>query len=348
MNNGDHPTSFESASEEDTKPAAEHRSSVAGGVNPKSPPHNSGSDNDSPEDSSSDDDEEGNNKSNEYITEDGRKLSEYEIQRLERIKRNQDYLAKLGLEGKDGGGVLGQKQKRRRTKRSSDASQVVRRSPLSRRTKIKKVVTYAEPSASVRDLLRVADRKASNAPVDLMISSPEKAELSSLVLPKPPLDHKKSRNRNVNERLEAFIYLEFKRIQSSKTQLAKQADRNVRLAEKEVKYWHKLVGRWERRNRKHFEAERQRQTEAKERVVLGGKSIKELLQDLDVRFPEIVAVAQRYDHCLQVCPWNHGIVELCSLVLFTASHCSRRNTLHRRRQHGRSTSSNCAGRRKKR
>ena len=226
--------------------------------------------------SSSSDDEDATNKSKEYFTDDGRQLSEYEIQRLERIKRNREYLAKLGLAGKDGGGVLGQKQRRKRSGKPNEVA-VVRRSPISRRSKIKKVVTYAEPSASVRDLIRVADGKATDAPID-----------------------KRKPKKSVNERQEAFIYLEFKRIQSFKNQLAKQANRNVRLAEKEVKYWHKLVGRWERRNQKLLDAERQRQAEAKERVILGGKSIKELLQELDNRYPEIHAAVQRYDNDLQV------------------------------------------------
>lgn len=301
---GDHFSA--SANDEDKKRAAEDPKCETRSDHKDRTPNDSASERDDGNDgssaeSSSSDDEEVTNKSKEVFSDDGRKLSEYEIQRLERIKRNREYLAKLGLEGKEGGGVLGQKQRKQRSRKPDEVAQVVRRSPISRRSKIKKVVTYAEPSASVRDLLRVADKKAkaANAPVDLKIPSPDKDEFS-LQVPNPPPDNKRKSKKNVNDRQEAFIYLEFKRIQSSKSQLAKQAGRNVRLAEKEVKYWHKLVGRWVRRNQKQLDAERQRQAEARERVVLGGKSIKELLQELDGRFPEINAAIQRYDNDLQV------------------------------------------------
>jgi len=254
--------------------------------------------------SESDDENEDAGDTNDYVTEDGRRLSEYEIQRLERIKRNREYLAKLGLQGKDGGGVLGQKKKQKRppAKKSTEAP-VVRRSQLSRRSKIKKVVTYAEPS--LRDLLRVADKKeATNAPVDQKLAPiPKKEELVASEPTKPPPENetkKPKKSRGVNERQEAFVYLEFKRLQSSKNQTMRQAERNVRVAEKEVKYWHKLMASWERRSKKQLEAERQRQAEVKEREALGGKSIKEVLHEIDGRMPLIVAAVKRYDDCLQV------------------------------------------------
>ena len=61
--------------------------------------------------SDTDDDDE--SKPTGVDTEDGRTLSEYKIQRLVRIKRNWQYLAQLGLAGKEGGGVLGEKKKGR-------------------------------------------------------------------------------------------------------------------------------------------------------------------------------------------------------------------------------------------
>jgi len=244
--------------------------------------------------------EESESKSEAYVTEDGRTLSEYEIQRLERIKRNRAYLAQLGLAGKDGGGVLGKKKKKERPRKApTEEKPVIRR--VSRRSKAKPV-TYTEPSASVRDLLRVADKKATNAPVDLKLSSPEKADMGvqEAEPPKQPPPNSKPKKRSVNDRQEQFVYLEFLSIQSSKNQSLRQAERNVRTAEKEVKYWHKLVQRWERRKQRQSEAQRQRQTEVRERAELGGHSIKEVLQEIDSRMPEIAETVKRYDDLLQV------------------------------------------------
>jgi len=290
--------------EEDKKPAAKDRNSgksddeedQATAASHDDEEEDKGDGDSSSSDSSSDEEEE--DKSKEYVTEDGRKLSEYEIQRLERIKRNREYLAQLGLEGKDGGGVLGKKKKMDRPKKKPTAVPLaVRRSPISRRSKVKKV-TYTEPSASVRDLLRVADKKATNAPPDLNLPSPEKAALP-VAPPKTPPE-KKPKKPGINERQELFVHLEFKSIQSSKRTSLLQAERNVRAAEKEVKYWHKLIQRWERLNQRQVDAQRQKQTEVKERSILGGKSIKELLQDIDARMPEIQETIKEYDDCLQV------------------------------------------------
>jgi hypothetical protein len=84
--------------------------------------------------SDTDDDDE--SKPTGVVTEDVRTLSEYEIQRLVRIKRNRQYLAQLGLAGKEGGGVLGEKKRKARIKRVSKEAPVVRRSSRSRRTMI--------------------------------------------------------------------------------------------------------------------------------------------------------------------------------------------------------------------
>ena len=286
--------------DEDEKHAAKKPGEKSAGV---ASDDNDNNDDSASSNSSSEDDEgkeESESKSEAYVTEDGRTLSEYEIQRLERIKRNRAYLAQLGLAGKDGGGVLGKKKKKERPRKAAtDEKPVIRR--VSRRSRVK-TVTYTEPSASVRDLLRVADKKATNAPVDLKLTSPEKADMGTQEVepPKQPPPSNKPKKRSVNDRQEQFVYLEFLSIRSSKNQSLRQAKQNVRTAEKEVKYWHKLVQRWERRKQRQSEAQRQRQTEVRERAELGGNSIKEVLQEIDSRMPEIAETVKRYDDLLQV------------------------------------------------
>ena len=97
---------------------------------------------DEEEDSSDEDDEdeEGDESSTKKVlTEDGREMSEYEMLRFERIRRNKEKLAALGLESQTGGGVLGEKKKPKKKKKERPSVEVAgpKRSSLSRRSKVK-------------------------------------------------------------------------------------------------------------------------------------------------------------------------------------------------------------------
>jgi hypothetical protein len=154
-----------------------------------------------------------------------------------------------------------------------------------------------EPSISVRALLNDsgkigAKKRKTMATETVAAASTEKTEAA----PASPAKKK----RKTAERMEQFIYREFGRIKSGKNQSLKQAERNVRAAEKEVKYWGKLVTVWEKQQQRKLEAEKQKQEEELQRELLGGKSLKEFLQEIDSRMPEIQEAVKSYDDSLQV------------------------------------------------
>jgi len=250
-------------------------------------------DSDGDEGSSSDDDEEAKeSSSSRRMTVDGRELSEYEILRLERIKRNQEYLANLGLQGKNGAGVLGGKKKPRaptKKKRSEDeesARQVVKRPKRKR-----KEVDYSEPSNSVASLLRQHKAKEGGEGKKEPVHRP---------IPK-----KKKDKAPVN-RMELFLYREFKAIQKHKTDVLRQAERDVRASEKQVSYWFKKAERIElRREKKERRELQKKELEARiaafnaeemqmERNLLGCTK-RELLGQVDERMPELLSAAGRYE-----------------------------------------------------
>jgi hypothetical protein len=217
---------------------------------------------------------------------DGRQLSQYELLRQERIKRNKQYLAALGLEGTSASGVLGGKvsgkPSKRKRKRISPSQ---KRSSLSRRTKAS--VDYTEPPASVASLLRTNDKNEQEKKKDRP--------------PKPPNDRK---TKDPKDRLEKFVWLEFKSINAHKRQILSQAEKNLRNAGKEVKYWKKRAEVFERRQQRKLERKLEQakiinQLED-ERRQLGGGTAKELLQDIDNRMPDILSAVARYDAKLEV------------------------------------------------
>jgi hypothetical protein len=99
---------------------------------------------------------------------------------------------------------------------------------------------------------------------------------------------KQESKKNVIEQLDQFIFAEFQRIKSTNNLILKKAERNSKAAEREVKYWNNLVSVWERRNERSLEGARQRQAEAMHKEVFGGKTIIDLLHEIDNRLPAIV------------------------------------------------------------
>jgi hypothetical protein len=209
---------------------------------------------------------------------DGRQLSQYELMRQERIKRNKQYLAALGLEGASAPADKSAKRKRKKI------SPPQKRSSLSRRTKAEQV-SYTEPPASVASLIRTNDNK-------------EKKE------GKPPKPASEIKAKDRNHRMEKFVYLEFKSLKAHKKKVVMQAEKNVRNAGKEVNYWKKRVKIFERQEQRKLERTLEQTKITKEledeRRQLGGGTAKELLQDIDNKMPDILSAVARYDAKLEV------------------------------------------------
>lgn len=212
------------------------------------------------------------------VDEEGRPLSEYEIQRLERIKRNKDLLTQLGLQGKgDGSGVLGGKKKNSAPRKSeslkNDQVNVKRRQTISRKTKLNRK-SYKEPSKSIRSLLRETEGGTSTTSASKKKPPPKSA-------PKKPRV----------ERMSKEVYDAFQQAQARRRNLFQQAQRNVRNAEKEVKYWQK------RQTAATKPGSRKRE-DLRERRALEGKTAREFIQIVDERMPEITEVIHDYENAM--------------------------------------------------
>lgn len=209
---------------------------------------------------------------------DGRELSEYEIQRLERIHRNRQYLARLGLESTEGRGLLGRgKKPSAQSKKKSKAQPEPVQQRLSLRAK--KSIDYSEPSVSVASLLRQRDQEEKPVHVERKPQSGRK------------------RRRDHSERMEKFIYSEFQSLKGHKNQVLKQAERDVRWAEKEVKFWSQRAEKDEMREQRKQETITFREEEKEQ---LGGFTMRELLRDAVDRADELAAAADRYDEEFEV------------------------------------------------
>lgn len=242
-------------------------------------------DQDDQDENSSDDDGGNNGRAGaSAASPDGRQLSDYELLRQERIKRNKQYLTALGLEGTgaSGGVKASGKPIKRKRKRVSPSQ---KRSSLSRRTK--ESVNYTEPPASVASLIRTADKKKEEGNKD-----------------GPPKPQSERKTKDPVNRLEKFVFLEFKSIKAHKRTVLSQAEKNLGKASKEVKYWKKNAEVFERRQQRKLDRKVEQAKIVKrledERRQLGGGTAKDLLRDIDNRMPDILAAAARYDVKLEV------------------------------------------------
>jgi hypothetical protein len=245
---------------------------------------NNDEDDDQDEENISDDDNNGRAEA-AGASPDGRQLSDYELLRLERIKRNKQYLSALGLEGTSAnGGVKASGKPVKRKRKKVSPSQ--KRSSLSRRTK--ESVSYAEPPAGVASLIRTVNKKEEEKVKDRP--------------PKPPSERK---SKDPLDRLEKFVFLEFKSIKAHKRQVLNQAEKNLAKASKEVKFWRKGAEVFERRQQRKLDRKLEQAKIIKhiqdERRQLGGGTAKELLKDIDSRMPDILSAVARYDAKLEVC-----------------------------------------------
>lgn len=203
---------------------------------------------------------------------------------MERIKRNQQYLAKLGLEGTDGQGVLGKnlpsKKTTRRRRKSNETAPSERRSSLSRRSK--QEVTYTEKPASwwKKEVLANEGTK-------------EDKDRAS----KPKKDRKKE--RPPSQRMDKAIYMEFKRIHSHRKQALKQAKKHVRVAEREFKHWSREATAFQRAEQRRIEVENLLKFAQEEKKIIGCTAM-ELIQDIDVRSGEMYRVLFQYEDAKRV------------------------------------------------
>jgi hypothetical protein len=243
-----------------------------------------GDDQDDEEENSSDDGGNNGRAGASGTSTEGRQLSDYELLRLERIKRNKQYLSALGLEGPGANDRVKASVKpvKRKRKRVSPSQ---KRSSLSRRTK--ESVTYTEPPAGVASLIRTVEK-----------NEQEKTKKGP---PKPPSERK---TKDPVDRLEKFVFLEFKSIKAHKRQVLSLAEKNLGKASKEVKFWKKRAAVFERRQQRKLDRKLEQAKITKrledERRQLGGGTAKELLRDIDNRMPDILSAVARYDAKFEV------------------------------------------------
>jgi hypothetical protein len=228
----------------------------------------------------------------EYLDEEGRPLSAYEILRLERIKRNRQKLAQLGL-AKPKDAVLGSENSEAKLNkpprpRKSEAALPQR----ARSSRTKKNLNYAEPPVSVRSLVKTSeDGKEETKQVRGVVDSAKVADATAFS------ERKRTWDRET-ERLPQDIYREFKRIRSHKRDILIEAQRAARNADKEIRYWTKRVEKYE----KTF---LRKKDETDEKVALGGVTSRELLQSIDARLPEIQQAVRDYEDFLHADQREH-------------------------------------------
>ena len=206
----------------------------------------------------------------EYTDEHGvaHMLSAYEIQRLERIKRNKAYLSNLGLDKDDDRPKKVQQRKRERKPHSLDSSE-----------------------------LRSSSRRASHSQVSYTEKAPRWTEFGKSTDEKIAVKKReglKGVRRGEREAMDIVIYKEFLSITSERKQNLKQAEKNIRRAEIELKYYKKKADAFDRKSRREQEnAEFFNQMKEKNEH-LGG-SLKDLFCAVEKRLPELIWAQQCFD-----------------------------------------------------
>ena len=221
-----------------------------------------------------------------------RRVSAYEAARIERIRRNKERLASLGLEGssKDGrrgltssGGTLlsahtaelERKKEERRKKREQRKKELAEMREADRRSssRKRKKISYAEIKET-----SISGKKAEGAK-----SSTSNREVSKWRTEKPR-----------EKRVPLFIFKELRRIESERKKNLKRAERNNRAADIEYRFAKKNAERVEKAIRRREEMEQQkrqwmeRQQEKKE--------LQEFFQAIDDRKQDLVQARSAFDH----------------------------------------------------
>jgi hypothetical protein len=242
-------------------------------------------------------------------------LSAYEKLRLARIKRNQEYLAKLGLDEDNRQKNRPSTVKRQRRVSTESAATTERRSTLSRQSKrdVKYTDFYDPTVAAALDKSKTKKNKDQNhrrsvTEGDTTMTSNADATIPSLPLLPPPgistTGPRKERTRSY--RMDRVIYDEFKRIKSVQKQNVISCKRLVRQAGRHVKYWYKRASQWTKRyqaqvieEQRHLARQlhlaRVQQQQVYERQVLAGPTCVELLDELDRHKPLMFRLVHEYE-----------------------------------------------------
>jgi hypothetical protein len=250
-------------------------------------------------DSESDSDDEGESVKTRHLSEDGRSLSAYEIQRLERIRRNREYLSQLGLD--DNSNKHHQSKSTQRSRKNA-SNLVPTRTIISRRSKMKSV-RYTEPSESIRSIMH--ENTDTIAAVENVSSTSEMRHLNTEASENIPdvdpnsgttadgiraieLDEKqqlwnhtngtpnglesvserqrylakrRKNERSQKERMALSLYKEMNRLKAHKHQVIKDVEKLVRMCRKEVRIWKLMWQTWRKQEEKQ---ERQRMRDHKQ------------------------------------------------------------------------------------
>ena len=260
------------------------------------------SDDNNNDEENNDNDNNNNNDEDKNNNNDG--LSAYERLRLERIKRNRERLIQLGLESKDGGGVLGPPKKtvsRKRRNSSNEPQQPMQPTRKSRRS-VEPPKSYAEPG--LRELLISQKTKTTNANAQTATATAKQPSNKSNE-PKEPKPRKLTK-RDLRPTRE--IYDEFQAIRKHKRITLQQAKRNLRYAEREVQHWYRKATLQEKKQHKHKQAKSYKSSSSsnntntkqqwwteRDRQVFGTASALDFVHEMDARRNELETKMAEYD-----------------------------------------------------
>jgi hypothetical protein len=202
----------------------------------------------------------------------GRELSAYEIMRLERIRRNKAYLARLGLE-EEKNGVRNsmekelQQKKKERKKKADDDVFVERRQSMQRESKKRKVDYSGDLNAVLKPHLK---RK--------VLSEEEKAKKATA---------KKSKRRD--EMIPRFIYREFEHIKKCKNRAVTTGKRLVKAAEIECRIAKRNLEIHNKKQKRKIEKAEKRNAMATK------KMLNPLVQELDSKRSQLIRAKKDFD-----------------------------------------------------
>jgi len=214
--------------------------------------------------------------------------------RLERIKRNQERLAALGLQD----GSLKPKAQKPQRRKFKPKVPLETRERISRSSK--KRIDYSQmPQLWNRDDFSSSKKKRSKN---------DDSYLRELTPEEIARREKRKNERKPNERIPRFIYNEFNRITKTRRQGVKIAKRHVGKARREKEYWERITRKLtaqenqikkvrEMKAKKQQMIEEEQLREENERLEFdcNGMTKNELLDELAIRTPELYGILSGYD-----------------------------------------------------
>ena len=206
-----------------------------------------------------------------------RGMSAIERRRQRNIERNQAALAELGLQSIADSGFLGKRRSTFQRRRRSVGIDAANLEPKRRSKRSEgRSISYVEPS--LRNLLETDQPKQ---------HLPEAVE--KLMTQKRGRPAKES-----SRKIPRFVYDEFQSIATHKRRMIKEAEKNLRSAETELRYWQKKAAIEKKRAARELELEQIKKS-AEEEIKIFGTTAKDFLQKLDARTSEIFTKIRVYD-----------------------------------------------------